>query len=161
VKDVISRLEAMKPSDEALAEDRGGTKQQRLKLVEAVRALLDGRPSHPTLREVLRVEGRVPITKNTVEIEAGVDRRRFSGPKSDHPELSAILKELKPDHGVGKTTGERLKKQSATITKLKQQLIASRSATAAQTARIEALRAELKTTKARLARLVKEDEESD
>ncbi len=161
MKDVISRLDAMKPSDEALAEDRGGMQQQKLKLVEAVRALLDGRPSDPNLKEVLRVEGRVPITKNTVEMEAGVDRRRFSGPKSEHPDISEMLKALKPDYGVSKTTGDRLRSQSDKITKLTQQLTASRSATAAQTARIEALLVELKTTKARLARLIKGEDASD
>lgn len=157
--DLNSRLDDLEPTEDQLAEDRTGRLQQRYRLVEAIRALLDGRPTDPRLKAILMEEGRVPITKNTVEVEAGVDRRRFSGPHSLHPDISGLLKELKPDHGVRTTTTAKLKKQRRTIDLLKQQLVASRSATAAQVARIDALLLELKSAKAHIKRLKEGDDE--
>lgn len=153
MNDIMDRLAEMEPTEEELAGDRGEKLQQRYRLVEAIRALLDGRPTNPGLQAILKAEGRVPITKNTVEMEANVDRRRFSGTASHHPDISVLLKELKPDHGVGATTTERLRKQNRTIRLLSQQLAASRSATAAQVARIDALILELKKANGRLERL--------
>lgn len=153
MKDIISRLDGMEPTDEEMAQDRGEKLQQKYRVVEAIRALLDGRPTHPALQAILKTEGRVPITKNTVELEANVDRRRFSGQASDHRDISALLKEMKPDYGVSATTTERLRKQNRTIELLTQQLVASRSATAAQVARIDALVLELKKANGRIERL--------
>lgn len=160
MKEIKSRLDDMEPTDEELALDRGNKTQEKYRLVEAIRALLDGRPTNPKLRAILQTEGRVPITKQTVELEADVDRRRFSGGLSDHRDISFLLKDMKPDYGVGKTTTERLKKQGRTIELLTQQLVASRSATAMQVARIDALLLELKKANGRIERLVAgEDEE--
>ena len=161
MSDVDERLSAMEPTDKDFENDDGRRTEDRAKLVQAVRRLLDGDPHSETLRIMLQEEGRVPITKNTVEIESGVNRRRFSGPASEHPELSTLLKDLKPDHGVGKTTTDRLARQSRVITLLEQQLAASRSATAAQVVRIQALAVKLGRAERRIERIRTGKDEDD
>lgn len=149
----MERLAAMEPTEQELAEDtKDLRKQERFKLVEAARALLNQQPTNPQLRAILAKDGRVPVTKNTVELESGVDRRRFSG-GDRHREISDLLKELKPDFGVGRTADERMRRQARTIVLLQQQLTASRSATAAQTARIDALLLKLKRAEDRIRRI--------
>lgn len=113
------------------------------------------------LQRLLAEEGWLPITKNTVEIEAGVNRRVFSGRLSDHPELSDLLKRLKPFRGVSKTTTDLLALRGEKIRLLEQRLTAARSAAAAQVLRIEALSLKLKSANARIKRLNAGDVEDD
>jgi len=153
VTNVYEELAAMEATDEDFARNPGRKTEERYKLVQAIRNLLDGCPTNDALKVLMEEDGRVPITKDTVEIEAGVNRRRFSGRKSEHPDLSELLKRLKPDHGVSKTTTERLAKQGERIRLLEQRLTASRSAAAAQILRIEALNMKLKSANARIGRL--------
>ncbi len=150
---VHNELAAMEALDEDFALNPGRKTEERYKLVQAIRNLLDGCPTNDALKSMMEEDGWVPITKDTVEIEAGVNRRRFSGRKSENPDLSEMLKRLKPDHGISKTTTERLAKQGERIRLLEQQLTASRSAAAAQILRIEALNMKLKLANARICRL--------
>ena len=162
--EVRDELSTMEPTDEDLAQASGKEKarlENRFALVQAVRNLLDETPTDPELQALLKAERWLPITKFTVEKEAGVDRRRFSGPGSDHPELSDLLKRLKPTHGVLKTTTELIRSQAARIDVLEQRITASRSATAAQITRINALSLELKRANARIKRLKAGETEDD
>lgn len=159
--DVNDRLAAMEPTDEDFARDPGRKTEERYKLVQAIRALLDGAPTDAQLRAILQDEGRVPITKFTVEREAGVDRRKFSGKASDNPDLSELLKDLKPDFGVSPTTTAKLKKQSQTIALLEQQLVAARSSVAAQVMRIEAMATKLRSAENRIKRLKAGEKDDD
>jgi hypothetical protein len=162
--EAYDELSTMEPTDEDLAQATGKEKaklENRFALVQAVRNLLDGTPTDMELQALLKTEGWLPITKFTVEKEAGVDRRRFSGPESDQPELSDLLKRLKPTRGVSKTTTELVQKQAARIDVLEQRITASRSATAAQVTRINALSLELKRAHARIKRLKAGETEDD
>jgi hypothetical protein len=157
-------LSAIEPTDEDLAHATGKEKvklENRFVLVQAVRNLLDGKPTDAELQALLRTGGWLPITKFTVEKEAKVDRRRFSGPGSDHPDVSNLLKRLKPTRGVSKTTTELIRNQAGRIDVLEQRLVASRSATAAQVTRINALSLELKRANARIKRLKAGETEDD
>lgn len=146
-------LAAMEPTDEDFSRSPGRKTNERYALVQAVRNLLDNKPEKEVLKELLEEEGWLPITKHTVEIEAGVNRRRFSGPHSEHPDLSDLLKRLKPDRGVSKTTTALLADRGERIRVLEQRLTAARSAAAAQCMRIEKLSLKLKSANARIGRL--------
>lgn len=146
-------LSAMEPIFEDDGPVPGRIAVDRYRLIQGVRNLLDAKPSNESLKEILASEGYIPINKNTVEIEAGIDRRRFSGGASEHPELSDLLKRLKPQHGVSKTTTDQLAARGERIRILEQRLTAARSATAAQVLRIETLSKKLKSAEARNKRL--------
>jgi hypothetical protein len=159
-EEVQEELSAMEPTDDDFAQSPGQKTNERYALIQAVRNLLDNKPEKQALKDLLEEEGWLPITKNTVEIEAGVNRRRFSGPLSKHPELSDLLKRLKPDRGVSKTTTALLADRGERIRILEQRLTAARSAMAAQSLRIEQLSMKLKAANARISRL-EEPAESD
>lgn len=149
-------LTAIEPTEQEMAQSSGKGKRKlddRYALVTAVRSLLDGRPTDPDLQTMLAENGWLPITKFTVEKEAKVDRRRFSGNLSDHPDISDLLKRLKPTRGVARTTTELLRSQAEKIDVLEQRLTAARSWAAAQVIRIDALNEELRRAAARIKRL--------
>lgn len=159
-----AELSTIEPTDEDLAQATGKDKvklENRFVLVQAVRNLLDGKPADLELQALLKTEGWLPITKFTVEKEAGVDRRRFSGPESDHRDISDLLKRLKPTRGVSKTTTVLIRNQAGRIDMLEQRLTAARSATAAQVTRINALSLELRRANARIKRLKAGETEDD
>lgn len=153
VEEAHVQLAAMEPTDEDFTRSPGRKTDERYALVQAVRNLLDNKPDKEVLKNLLAEEGWLPITKDTVEIEAGVNRRRFSGQNSEHPDLSDLLKRLKPERGVSKTTTALLADRGERIRVLEQRLTAARSAAAAQCMRIEKLSLKLKSANARIVRL--------
>ena len=157
-------LNAMEPTDEDFAQSMGKDKRKiedRYVLIQATRRLLDRMPEDLELKALLTTQDWLPITKFTVEKESGIDRRLFSGSASDQPDISDLLKRLKPTRGVAKTTTELVNKQAKKIDVLEQRLTAAWSAMAAQITRISALTVQLQRANAQIKRLKAGQSEED
>lgn len=121
--------------------------------VAAIYRLRRGAPkNHPPFVAIVEEGGRVPLTQESVALEANRPRSRISGRDADFKKLAAYIKSLRPTHGVSDNTLAKLRRQSAEIAFLEQRVKVYQSRHAAAVITIDALRRDLSDLEATAAR---------
>lgn len=139
ILDLINAAEAELNRDAKAKRVSAAIADQRQQLLGALTRLVKGQPTNLELQDMMQDLGRIPVTKDTLEKEAGIARQRFSGKMSKHPIISELVKAAKPEFGVSETTTKKLRLLADQNRVLSQALRASRSACAVHILELERL----------------------
>lgn len=121
--------------------------------VAAIYRLRRGAPNfHRPFVAIVEEGGRVPLTQESVALEAGRPRSRISGRDADFKRLAAYIKSLRSTHGVSDNTLAKLRRQSEEIAFLEQRVKVYQSKHAAATITASALRRDIRDLEEQLKR---------
>ena len=113
----------------------------------------DNRLEHPALREQLEEQRHVPVTQESVAMEAGdLSRKPLTG-GGRFKELGARIKSCRSTHGVSPTTGAQLTRLRTDLDEATQTIVVLRSKVAEATIRADRATLDAKEQRAQVGRL--------